>query len=93
MHLGRDRQILLIKMTHDADPQAPDVAGQGRAIVGDRRSALAGSFGSCPASACSMIAQSSTVQVIGPAWSKVKELADAGPADQPIGRLQPDDAA
>jgi choline dehydrogenase len=29
--------------------------------------ALAGSSGSCPAMACSMMAQSSTVQVIGPA--------------------------
>ena len=34
-----------------------------------REPALAGSPGSCPAIACSMIAQSSAVHAIGPAWS------------------------
>jgi hypothetical protein len=36
---------------------------------GTGRSAEVESFGSCPAIACSMIAQSRTDLVIGPAWS------------------------
>ena len=44
--------------------------------------------------ACSSIAQSSTVQAIGPVWSSVYDSgSDARRLTQPIGRLDAGDAA
>jgi hypothetical protein len=62
-------------VAQDTDPQASEIAGEGSPVVGYFTTGGRRIFGSYPASACSMIAQSSTVQVIGPTWSKVKELA------------------
>ena len=52
-----------------------DIAGRAAAKSGTGRSAEVLSFGSWPAIACSIMAQSSTVRAIGPAWSS--ELAKA----------------
>ena len=93
-HLGRHREVFFVKMTQDADPQSPDIAGQRGAVIGDRAIGARRVLGVVPGQRLQH--DRAILDRPGHRAGMVKSEGigiNAGPADEAVGRLQSDDAA